>query len=369
MRILQIVTLVSPDAAFGGPTSVAVNQSKALQAMGHDVVITAGVTGFANAPRNLDGVPFEPFRAYRILPAMGFSSLVSPKLLQFLNQSKGTFDIVHVHLGRDLVSMLAARMLSLSKKTYVVQTHGMISAQPKRRILAFLFDRLLTRKVLLRASLVFHLTETERNDLSTLCVPDASLKQLRNGVPVATQVSTLTERRVLYLARLHPRKRPMHFVDVATVLEADFPQWRFVLVGPDGGEGEAVTQAILERGLRRTTWYGAKAPRDVLTEFETSSIYVLPSMDEPFPMTVLEAMSAGLPVVIGETCGLRGPVEASGAGIVVAAGASFESALRRLMVSAKMREAMGRRARALVHEEFSMQAVAHQLEQDYQELL
>ena len=57
MRILHVVTLVSPDGEYGGPVRVATNLSKALRDLGHDVTIAAGTRGFESAPEQLDGTP------------------------------------------------------------------------------------------------------------------------------------------------------------------------------------------------------------------------------------------------------------------------------------------------------------------------
>jgi hypothetical protein len=54
VRILHVVTLVSPDSAYGGPVRVAENQCTELLSRGHDVHIAAGVRGYESVP---DTVP------------------------------------------------------------------------------------------------------------------------------------------------------------------------------------------------------------------------------------------------------------------------------------------------------------------------
>ncbi|HBD6104334.1 TPA: glycosyltransferase, partial [Shigella flexneri] len=101
---------------------------------------------------------------------------------------------------------------------------------------------------------------------------------------------------VLYLARLHPRKRPMYFARAAKTAGSRWPEARFSLVGPDEGEGPAVSRSIAAMdGEARVKWSGSEEPDRTLLRMSRASIYALPSTDEPFPMSVLEAMSVGLP--------------------------------------------------------------------------
>ena len=89
---------------------------------------------------------------------------------------------------------------------------------------------------------------------------------------------------------------------------------RFTLVGPDEGEGPALRAAL--DGESQISWEGALAPGAIPRRMAAASVYVLPSVREPYPMSVLEAMSVGLPVVVSADCGLAPLVERTHCGIV-----------------------------------------------------
>lgn len=78
MRILQVVSLLSPDGAFGGPARVAINQSAALIRKGHDVTLAAGTRGYPIPPTDIGGVPLRLFPARTLLPGLGFPACGYP---------------------------------------------------------------------------------------------------------------------------------------------------------------------------------------------------------------------------------------------------------------------------------------------------
>lgn len=372
MRILQVVTYISPDGAYGGPVRVAINQAKALTELGHEVVVTAAAGGFEDSlPAEFDGFPASLFPARRVVPKSGFAGITSPGLLKWLVQAVRAADVVHVHLARDLVTVPAAAIALLMKKPLVVQTHGMIDRTDKR--LAAPLDQLLTRPILRAAQSVLFLTERERANLVGVAGQRLRLVHLPNGVPLSNPSGTERGQdsesapEALYLARLHPRKRPMVFVRAAGILSSDFPNVRFSLVGPDEGEGDAVRNALqCGNGAGRITWVGSVPPDRTLDRMRQAAIYVLPSTDEPFPMAVLEAMSLGLPVVITNSCGLAPMVEAYHAGIVCSDDPKdVERALRQLLTSAEVRLQMGLQARQLIEKAYSMPAIAIKLSSIY----
>ena len=97
-----------------------------------------------------------------------------------------------------------------------------------------------------------------------------------------------------------------------------------------------------------------------------ATLYVLPSVDEPYPMSVLEAMSVGLPVVVTDSCGLAPFVGEHDAGIVTDHTVeSLADALRTLVADPERAAAMGARGRDAVRAERSMAAIAQRLEHFY----
>lgn len=368
MRIAHIVTLLSPDGAYGGPVRVAVNQLKALAELGHDVTLFSTYRDYEEAPQAIDGVPVVAFPARTLIPGIGFAGLGSRRLTKEVRSRVADFDVVHVHLARDLVTLPAARAAQRAGVPVFLQTHGMIdrSSNP----LAGPLDALLTRPTLRAASSVFYLTSRERDDLIAAGTPESKLAHLVNGVPDPWPLARVesTQIDVLFLARLQARKRPVGFVRAAIALAPEFPGVTFSLVGPDEGEARSVMDLIDSSGLAgRIRWEGALAPDLTLERMSRSSIYVLPSIDEPFPMSVLEAASLGLPVVVTDSCGLAPAIEASAAGTVIDSSVdALLTALRDQLSDATLPSQYGRNARSMAVGEFSMNVVAATLSAQYE---
>jgi glycosyltransferase involved in cell wall biosynthesis len=93
-----------------------------------------------------------------------------------------------------------------------------------------------------------------------------------------------------------------------------------------------------------------------------AAIYVLPSEREPYPMSVLEAMSVGLPVVISADCGLAPLVERARCGVVTDGETpALVAAVRSMLTDEAAARAMGKRARETALSEFGMRAIGEQL--------
>ncbi|OKJ35703.1 glycosyltransferase [Streptomyces sp. CB01580] len=381
MRILHVVTLHTPDHAFGGPTRVALNLSKTQRARGDDARVMALGDGFTGRlPREVEGVPVHLFRARHVLPRYEVSGITSGALLLAARRMMRGADLVHVHLMRDLVTLPVALLALASGTPLVVQTHGMVD--PTENPVARLTDLLGVRRVLRRADAVLHLTEAERLDVNAVAapVPPARSVRLVNGVrpqehkPAREPGSPPT---VLFLARIQQRKRPQDFVAAMPEVLAVHPDARFVLAGPDTGALPETLELARELGVTGSLDHvGPLDHEEVLTADRRADVYVLPSIEEPLGVSVLEAMSVGTPVVITRTCGLAPDVARAGAGRVIDSrvGEDAENASKVAGAILELLEPgtgarAGLAARRLVEEHFTIEAVTRALRRTYEDVV
>ncbi|MFF8714024.1 glycosyltransferase [Streptomyces sp. NPDC015184] len=381
MKILHIVTLHTPDHAFGGPTRVALNLSKVQRAAGDDARIMALGDGFDGPlPREVEGVPVHLFRARHLLPVFEVSGITSGALLLTARRMMRGADLVHVHLMRDLVTLPAALLALATRTPLVVQTHGMVD--PTENRVARLTDLLGVRTVLRRADAVLHLTETERLDVNAVAAPVPLTRTVRlvNGVRPQQRKPAREPGRpptVLFLARIQERKRPEDFVAAMPAVLARHPDARFVLAGPDTGALRGTLE--LARGLGVTDSLDHVGPLDheaVLAAGRQADVYVLPSIEEPLGVSVLEAMSVGTPVVVTRTCGLAPDVARAGAGRVIDSRVGQDARNARGVADAVLEllepeanERAGRAAWDLVNEDFTIEAVTGALRRTYEDVV
>ncbi|WP_454175588.1 glycosyltransferase [Gordonia sputi] len=374
MRILQILPVYSRHGEYGGPSTVAINQSVALAQLGHDVTLVAGDLR-SKDPASVVGVHLVRFPIVTVGPGRSFTRICAPRMLHWLRQHGESFDIAHVHLSRDFVSLPAARLLLATKIPTCVQTHGMIN--PRKSPIHRGVDALFTKPVLRQAFRSFYLNDVERVKLHKAVGVQPRYELLINGVQASEFVPPRSSDQgrapeVLFLARLHRRKRPETFARAAAALTCDY-EAQFTIIGPDEGEGQPLDR-LLERlseeygsgvvaRIRRREPVAGVA---VAARLREADIYVLPSINEPLPMSVLEAMAEGLPVIVTDTCGFADLVRDADAGIVVDETVEgLVKAIATMLEDLNSARAQGRRGHQAVRAHWSVSSVALQLEQCY----
>lgn len=363
MKIAHVVTYVSEDGAFGGPVAVAVGHARELARRGHEVDLIAGWDGTATL--DIPGVAVRLFPIRRLAPGLG--GLTSPALLAWLRANASAFDVVHVHMGRDLITLPAA-VLALSRQARVhLQTHGMV--MPDGRWRAGVLDWVLTRRALRGASTVFVLTDAEQAGIQTVARRKTRrVEQIPNGVAVH---DSKAQRRtdpptVLFLARLHERKRVLAFAAAARILIERGADAVFRVVGPDEGDLAELMSYKAAHTLDRLEYAGAVAPGGALEELAAATIYVLPSFGEVFPMTVLEAFAAGTPVILSRDCAIAAELDRRGAAELTTGDPDdIARAIGNLLGSEAARSELVASANEALADWLAIDAVADRLEEAY----
>jgi glycosyltransferase involved in cell wall biosynthesis len=374
MKLTHVVTYVSEDGAFGGPVAVAVGQAAELARRGHEVELLAGWDG--RAELSVPGVSVRLFPV-SALPVGGFSGLRAPALARHLFDAPdgSAPDAVHVHLARDLITLPLARRLASAGRPYVVQPHGMVmpDARPKTRA----FDALWTRRALRGASTAFALTQREATGLAAVGGPAVHVERIANGIAAeaaddgaggadAADARDAARPEVLFLARLHPRKRVMAFARMAQLLAERGSPARFAVVGPDEGDLAELQRFIAEHPAVPLAYEGPIAQGAGRARLARASVYVLPSFGEVFPMTVLESLAAGTPAVITRDCGIADELDGRGAGVVTDGSPDeLAQAVSSLITDSGAWAAAAEAGARSIAEVFGIAAVADQLEAAY----
>jgi glycosyltransferase involved in cell wall biosynthesis len=170
------------------------------------------------------------------------------------------------------------------------------------------------------------------------------------------------------VGRLIFNKGPQYLVEAAPEVLRARPEAEFVFVG-DGPLRASLEERARQLGVsQRLTFLGTRP--DVAAILQTCHVLARPSLLEGMPLTVLEAMACGLPVVATPVSGTAELVRDGENGLLVqpADPASLARAILRLIEDKPLREAQGRRGRHLAESGFSWDAVAARTLAVYREL-
>lgn len=175
---------------------------------------------------------------------------------------------------------------------------------------------------------------------------------------------------VVCVGRLVDVKNPAAVLDAWALIVRGLPRgWKLVYVG-DGPLGPLLMEKVRAAGLEESVLVvGQQA--NISEWMGASDIYVSASNHEGLSNTLLEAMSCGLPVVVTRVSGTREVVEEPGAGLAVdiCDVEALARAIAALALDDSLREQLGRKARAVIEERYSIQAVVRRHELLYERLV
>jgi glycosyltransferase involved in cell wall biosynthesis len=276
-------------------------------------------------------------------------------------------DLVHIHSSKaGVVGRVAARLAGVR---VVFTAHGWAFAEGaswKRKLVAVptefalgrLADHIITvSEADLRLALRFHIADAER------------MTVVRNGiedVPYRANPGAGGEVRIVMVARFASQK------DHATLLEAVKGlrgRWRVLLVGDGPLRGETQRMATDLGLVDRVDFLGSR--RDVPEILASSHIFALATHWEGLPISILEGMRAGLPIVATDVGGVPETIRHGENGFLVPPGdvPSFREALQRLIDDDGLRDGFGLASRARFEAEFTARRMYEQTRTVYESVL
>ena len=372
MKILVLIHEFPPVGGGGG--HVALDIAKGLRARGHEIVlITAHIPGLAKE-EVVDGIRVlrvfsfrrEPFRA----SFLSMGAYIVAGLWAGLRLLKDWRpDVVHVHFA--LPAGVAAWAFSrLTKIPYILTAHlgDVPGGAPEKTDHWFRWLLPFTHPIWRRATKAVAVSEFTRQ--LALAHYDVEVGVIHNGVDMRgfsdLALTLQSPPRIIFAGRFAEQKNPLQIVRSLAEVK-DLP-WECVLIG-EGELREALRAEIRTHGLdERFTFTGWITPAEVQQWLSQSDILFMPSLSEGLPVVGVQALAAGLALVVSEIGGFVDLVNEEQNGFLVSCNSKYGQHLRSLLSDSERLKEMRLASREKAHS-FALDFIVRKYEALLQEAI
>jgi glycosyltransferase involved in cell wall biosynthesis len=296
------------------------------------------------------------------------------QLLHLLKKHK--IDILHCHgYKSNFYGVLLARF---HKMQFITTCHGWVSRHWKDRLIYHHMDRFFLRFF----ERILIVTETMRNDVVSCGVSNEHVTTIRNAIDSDYFKRDKSEPQIKddlkiprdclvigAIGRLEKEKDLPTLFEAARILLKQRQDVRFVIVGKGSQEAHLKALAV-DLGISDYLIFAGHF-QDIRSVFSIMDIYVLSSIKEGLPNTVIEAMAMEVPIVATTIDGVKEAVTDGQEALLAPArtpGRLAEHILR-LLPDDALRERLVTSARTKVMEEFSFAKRMRNIENIYTSMM
>jgi len=366
--IRHVVYECLPGAYAGGVQKMVFELASAQRRLGADVEIWTPDAIRAGSTEVFDGLPvcyFYPDPLFGLARSRRLSRELATLPADVVLHAHNTFNPLNVQVDR----AASARGLKVFFNPHGALDPALFSGWDLKSVKKRLYIRFFTRPKLNRATGVFALTSLEKSQLASLGVR-SPVHVVPNGIrPVAVAAREAglalrarhgvgaTDKVVLFVGRITPKKR---IEDIIRAL-AESDTHLFIAGNPEAEPeyaGLLRAEVCSAASERRVHWLGFMDEAAKAEAYAAADVFVHASESEGMALAILEAMSAGLPVVATRGCYMA---EAAQAGALVECTAgpqALAAGLRPLLADPDKAREQGRRGQAYVAAVHDWSAIA-----------
>ena len=304
----------------------------------------------------------------------------SSAFAEWIRSALPSYDIVEIHSVFYGIALRAAHECRRQGKPYFIRPHGSLDPFDLRKhpALKGIVGPLLIRPALAGASAAVLTSDLEAERMVSY---GASVRRIVLPLPVPMSEAPADPRAfreqhgipqdaivALFMSRIDPKKGLQLLIPAVARLQADFTKLWLVLAGTGDPAAMESTEALLKSQLkgsrvRQVGFLSGKEKHDALA---AANLFALPSLNENFGIVLIEAMHAGLPLLISDEVYIHEELSRAGAALVCRPTAdSVDEALRKMLDGSVDLAAMGRRGRELVRARYRPEAATELLNAAY----
>ncbi len=294
LKILRVAPDLYPNVIGG--VGIHVHEMSREQAkLGHDVTVYTATGSSKSVYESVDGYNVRSFKPFVKI----FGNSIMPNLFFDLINKQSRYDIIHAHSHLYFSTNLCAIARQMSSSPLVITNHG-LNSQTAPKWFQDIYTATGARLTFALADKIICYTETEKKELVDLGIKSRKIEVIHNGINTDLFVPAkpcYDEKRLLWIGRYAKGKGVDYLVDAFRILRGKFPDISLTMVGR-GSDKHRIVQKIHDLGLDGNIIMKDFVPNSEIVDlYQSSSVFVLPSLEEGVPRTILEAMSCGIPVV------------------------------------------------------------------------
>lgn len=216
-----------------------------------------------------------------------------------------SFDVIHAH---DWLTYPAGIVASrVSGRPLVIHVHATeydrAGAHPDPRVLA------IEREGLRKAKKIIAVSKWTKDILvKRYGIPKEKISVVHNGIADKNEgtppLLPFGKRAVTFLGRITYQKGPQYFVEAAAKVLRRYPEIHFIMAGAGDLLPRMIEYSAQLRISSHFHFTGFLKEKRIQQIWGLSDLYVMPSVSEPFGITPLEALRAGVPVIISRQSGV-----------------------------------------------------------------
>jgi len=283
-------------------------------------------------------------------------------------------DVVHINSHLFFSNYQVSKATHLMKISSVVTVHGIMA---KRDLIVNasqgIYLRTIAKSIFKKASAVICLTRGDAESVANIIGNFEKIFIVPNGVdteifkPTSIKDSNL----IAWVGRLVPEKGLVYLLLATKEIVEKHSDARLILIG-DGPLRNDLMNLVNKLGLTgKVDFIGSVDRMEVAKLLSKSSIFAFPSLKEGLPISVLEAMACGVPVVGSNISGVNDVVKHDENGFLVQPKTpkALANAILDLLNDENLRERLGQNARRLMVEKYGWDRIINRMEEVYREAI
>ena len=350
MKIMQVI----PYFCFGGAEIMCENLTYALKNAGQDVFV---VSLYAERTPIAQRMEEAGIRIVYLDKKLGLDLSMVPKLAKLMRQERP--DVVHTHLDVIKYAVAAARLSGVKKCVHTV--HSLADREAEGRVQKIINGTYFRSGWSVPVALT---PEVQTSIAEFYGLPLAQIPVIYNGIDLSRCVPKTTYEsgetvKILHVGRFDIPKNHAGLLEAFRLLRQSHPECRLRLVG-DGDLRADMEALAREKGIDDAVEF-CGMQSNVYPYLHEADIFTLPSIYEGNPMTIIEAMGTGLPIVASRVGGIPDMISDGESGLLVEPEPqSICDGLARMAEDSALRRRLGENAKAQ-----SQRFSAEQMAKDY----